>query len=529
MAANSFVQQVADSMASRRQSPAPHKRVPLALKRTDGEPLTRADIQYDVLKAVFSDKTVAFTDPYSVSDNAPKLCFRDLYIKAIMHSSKATKALKDKMTESSLFAEDFSMLALLVNVGRINTTMSFFPEMKTAIRTYHPIPTLQRTSGNLQDAPRIKHILKQGLLESEVKDVPCTPDEILSRAKAGQIPATSVLNLLFVLSNHSSSVGGHFSQRFEFADVFTRTDISSASRARAFLWLCFNYLENPGSASDDYDEEEKPNPFADPTKDSAPTLVTLSPDEAAMENVDTPEEKECAENLISKRDQIIKANAATKDAGKEPERDTGRLDDDEQPNIVEEPKAKGRRKGSRTAAADKPEKPKRGGRGKAEKLRKETLKKEAKGSQSTTPLDGMSIEDDNSQRNSVPRIAGVDSNDEGSSLSFRVLGKDAGLKRRRASRRYSPYPLSPEDSQPRVLHQRVPERTMLEHAWYIVNNTDPLVDSDDEFGDEYDRHDYVQRLTTLSRVTQLVQQAFEFGERSYDQTFPRTSEAAGSS
>jgi Ino eighty subunit 1 len=111
-------------MASRRQSPAPPKRSPLALKRADGDPLTRADIQYDVLNAIFSDKAAAFTDPYDSVDDAPKLCFRDLYIKAIMHSSKATKALKDKMSESLVFAEDFAMLGLLVNVGRINTTMS---------------------------------------------------------------------------------------------------------------------------------------------------------------------------------------------------------------------------------------------------------------------------------------------------------------------------------------------------------------------------------------------------------------------
>ena len=115
---------LSDSMASRRQSPAPPKRPPLALKRADGDPLTRADIQYDVLNAVFSDKTAAFTDPYDAVEDAPKLCFRDLYIKAIMHSSKATKALKDKMSESPVFAEDFAMLGLLVNVGRINTTMS---------------------------------------------------------------------------------------------------------------------------------------------------------------------------------------------------------------------------------------------------------------------------------------------------------------------------------------------------------------------------------------------------------------------
>lgn len=115
-------------MTSKRPSPlAPTKRAPLALKRADGECLTRADIQYDVLHAIFSDRTPAFTDAYHTvpkPNEPPKLCFRDLYIKTLKHSPKASKALKDKMNELPLFADDFAMLAMLVNVGRINTTMS---------------------------------------------------------------------------------------------------------------------------------------------------------------------------------------------------------------------------------------------------------------------------------------------------------------------------------------------------------------------------------------------------------------------
>ena len=47
-----------------------------------------------------------------------------------------------------------------------------FPEMKTALRTYHPVPSLQKTDGNLQDAPRIKNCLKAALLPTEAKTVP---------------------------------------------------------------------------------------------------------------------------------------------------------------------------------------------------------------------------------------------------------------------------------------------------------------------------------------------------------------------
>jgi Ino eighty subunit 1 len=54
--------------------------------------------------------------------------------------------------------------------------------MKTALRTYHPVPSLQKSDGNAQDAPRIKNCLKAALLSSELKGVaPSTPEEILEK------------------------------------------------------------------------------------------------------------------------------------------------------------------------------------------------------------------------------------------------------------------------------------------------------------------------------------------------------------
>ena len=59
---------------------------------------------------------------------------------------------------------------------------SVFPEMKTALRTYHPVPSLQKSDGNAQDAPRIKNCLKAALLPSEIKGVaPSTPEEVLEK------------------------------------------------------------------------------------------------------------------------------------------------------------------------------------------------------------------------------------------------------------------------------------------------------------------------------------------------------------
>jgi Ino eighty subunit 1 len=115
---------VAHNKRAASPSATPRKVVPI--KHADGQPLTRVDIQFDFLNAVFADSHAVFTNPYAGDDTTtcPKVTFRELYVNSILHSPKATKVLKDKMAESAMFAVDFAMLALLVNVGRVNTTMS---------------------------------------------------------------------------------------------------------------------------------------------------------------------------------------------------------------------------------------------------------------------------------------------------------------------------------------------------------------------------------------------------------------------
>ena len=55
--------------------------------------------------------------------------------------------------------------------------------MKTPLRSYHPVPSLQKSDGNLQDAPRIKNCLKAALLPFEFKTpAPSTPNEIREKA-----------------------------------------------------------------------------------------------------------------------------------------------------------------------------------------------------------------------------------------------------------------------------------------------------------------------------------------------------------
>ena len=75
--------------------------------------------------------------------------------------------------------------------------ITVFPEMKTALRTYHPVPSLQKTDGNAQDAPRIKNCLKAALLPSELRTMPpTTPEEILQKLV--------LLSPLFLISFASS-------------------------------------------------------------------------------------------------------------------------------------------------------------------------------------------------------------------------------------------------------------------------------------------------------------------------------------
>jgi Ino eighty subunit 1 len=93
--------------------------------------------------------------------------------------------------------------------------------MRTNLRSYHPVPSLQKADPNLQDAPRIKNILKACHLPDEADHIPVTPAELQAKIVSplhgacainpdahplpqaeGASPSTSIVNLLFVLSNH---------------------------------------------------------------------------------------------------------------------------------------------------------------------------------------------------------------------------------------------------------------------------------------------------------------------------------------
>lgn len=93
------------------------------LKKEDGEPLWRKDIQYDFLKCIFEDDKKVFTNSYEPV-NIGKQTFADLYIDAMARSSKTSKILRDKLLSEHEPAKNMAMVCLLVNLGRMNTTLN---------------------------------------------------------------------------------------------------------------------------------------------------------------------------------------------------------------------------------------------------------------------------------------------------------------------------------------------------------------------------------------------------------------------
>ena len=140
------------------RSQSQHKKN-LAVKRQDGEPLSRVDLQYDMLHAIFTDKHAVFTDPHTTIRGDPagtRVTFRDLYVNTLLHSPRCSKVSREKLQDNPEFADEFAKIALLSNVGRINTTMACkyspaqHPQHRIALATLsssrhrHECPSLYR-------------------------------------------------------------------------------------------------------------------------------------------------------------------------------------------------------------------------------------------------------------------------------------------------------------------------------------------------------------------------------------------------
>ena len=178
--------------------------------------------------------------------------------------------------------------------------------MRAQLRTYHSIPSLQANRDpnaykQLQDAPRLKSILKGA---SEDASQPSTIDKIMERP----IPRTNPVNLIFVLSQYAPKVSEvHFDPPRDFFDLVMRSTLSSKSRARAFLWLVWFYLESDFSPAMALQNPFGPgrvgNDGGEPFK--VPTFDHLTEAQADAENVDTEEEKAYGEMKRQERIRIL--------------------------------------------------------------------------------------------------------------------------------------------------------------------------------------------------------------------------------
>lgn len=297
------------------------------LKKDDGIPLWRKDIQYQFLKLVFEDKTPVFT---RYSDGAKNLDFADVYIDCMARSSKTSKILKDKLQSDKKAAISMAMVCLLVNFGRMNTTLNFFPEMRAQLRTYHSIPSLQADQDpnaykQLQDAPRLKSILKGA---SEDIDQPPTMEKVRESRK----PRTNPVHLIFLLAQYAPKISEiHFFQPRDFFDLVMRSTLSSKSRARAFLWLMWWYLE-----SDFTREDALNNPFGAGLEGEGtgglpikvPAFEILTEEQAEEENRDTPEELKYGEEKQRERKRILEEDEPLPRITKRVKKQDSGLDDD---------------------------------------------------------------------------------------------------------------------------------------------------------------------------------------------------------
>jgi len=121
-------------------------------------------------------------------------------------------------------------------------------------------------------------------------------------------PRTNPVNLIFVLSQYAPKISEmHFPPPRDFFDLFTRSTLSSKTRADAFLWLIWWYLESDFSV-----EATQNNPFGRGTavSDSAkpilvPRLDVLSEEDANAENIDTEEEVSFGEAKRLEREGLL--------------------------------------------------------------------------------------------------------------------------------------------------------------------------------------------------------------------------------
>lgn len=264
------------------------------LKKSDGEPLDRSDIQFDFLQSLFSNSVRAFSSPL---DRECKLTFAELYIDTIAKSSKCSKILRERFHSDHAMAAAVAKVCLLVNVGRLNTTINFVPDYKLTVRTFHSIPSLQYVSETekpiqLQDTPRVKTILKATCEDS----LQCTSlDEFAGPDAANKRAHTTVTQLLFLFTNGLSNYGAASPVSATVLQLFSNNNLVPLARAQCLLWIIYLYLETDLV-------ERGGNPFGGATIPSCPELTDMQREAV---DVDTAAEIAFAQVMMESRHKFL--------------------------------------------------------------------------------------------------------------------------------------------------------------------------------------------------------------------------------
>lgn len=284
------------------------------IKKKDGEPLWRNEIQFDFQRILFENEERVFTNPFPDPQvpgigNPEKYTFAELYIRTLSESSKCSKILKERFLSNKEMAISVLKVCLLVNCGRMNTTINFVPEMRSTLRTYHSIPSLQGDpiyggSKPLQDTPRLKSILKNITMDG-VEPYRIL-DDLLRHPKENK-PNTNVIDMIFLLSNHTHSIkffdeGVNNNLENTFLDFFLNTKIHPNSRARRFLWLIYTYLETSFQPL-----EIAQNPFGEGNgSTNIPEMEMITEEEYEKEfDVDTEFERKYSEQMKELRQKYL--------------------------------------------------------------------------------------------------------------------------------------------------------------------------------------------------------------------------------
>ena len=257
-----------------------------------------------------------------------------------------------------------------------------------------------------------------------------------------------------------------------FLDIFLPINISSADRARAFLWLVYHYLEGPSQPNPYDDDYSRQNPG------KVPWLRRLTDAELAEENVDTTKEIEWGRAMSAQRNIFLQRLVNSLENEKKAK------------NVVASSSQRG------TIRANFCERF-------ANRLQCPNLAHIV-----PVPRGNLTMAFARNPTSTICRL-----HDPYLHHSFQV-----------SQCAFNPeHPSNATTERAAGSTSRGPQRTMLQRecptsvscvghkgphlrtdAWHVVTSTDPLVDSDEELMDDYVRNDYSKYLELVSQMQPLM-------------------------